>query len=145
MKTRHVNTLVIGTGAAGLCAALRLYREGVRDLLAVTEGLSMGTSINTGSDKQTYYKLNLCGAEPDSPVALAGTYAVNGAVHGDIALVESALSVRGFLHLCDLGVPFPHDALGSTRVTRPTTIPPGGPPAAGPTPRRKCASPSSGR
>ena len=112
MKTRHVNTLVIGTGAAGLCAALRLYREGVRDLLVVTEGLAMGTSINTGSDKQTYYKLNLCGAEPDSPVALAGTYAVNGAVHGDIALVESALSVRGFLHLCDLGVPFPHDALG---------------------------------
>ena len=67
MKTRHVNTLVIGTGAAGLCAALRLYRECVRDLLVVTEGLAMGTSINTGSDKQTYYKLNLCGAEPDSP------------------------------------------------------------------------------
>jgi hypothetical protein len=31
----------------------------------------MGTSINTGSDKQTYYKLGMCGSEPDSPEAAA--------------------------------------------------------------------------
>ncbi|MBQ9753595.1 MAG: FAD-binding protein [Lentisphaeria bacterium] len=112
MKKRHVNTLVIGSGAAGLCAALRLYREGVKDILVITEGVKMGTSINTGSDKQTYYKLGMYGAEPDSPADLAKSYMAGGAVHGDIALVEAALSARGFLHLCDLGVPFPHDELG---------------------------------
>ena len=112
MKKRHVNTLVIGSGAAGLCAALRLYREGVKDLLVITEGVKMGTSINTGSDKQTYYKLGMYGTEPDSPAELAKSYMAGGAVHGDIALVEAALSARGFLHLCDLGVPFPHDELG---------------------------------
>ena len=31
----------------------------------------MGTSRNTGSDKQTYYKLNLCGDFADSPAAPA--------------------------------------------------------------------------
>lgn len=112
MKKRHVNTLVIGSGAAGLCAALRLYREGVKDILVITEGVKMGTSINTGSDKQTYYKLGMYGTEPDSPADLAKSYMAGGAVHGDIALVEAALSARGFLHLCDLGVSFPHDGLG---------------------------------
>lgn len=112
MKTRHVNTLVIGSGAAGLCAALRLYREGIKEILVITEGVKMGTSINTGSDKQTYYKLGMYGTEPDSPADLAKSYMAGGAVHGDIALVEAALSARGFLHLCDLGVPFPHDELG---------------------------------
>ena len=95
-----------------MCAALRLYREGVKDILVITEGVKMGTSINTGSDKQTYYKLGMYGTEPDSPADLAKSYMAGGAVHGDIALVEAALSARGFLHLCDLGVPFPHDELG---------------------------------
>ena len=48
----------------------------------------------------------------NSPADLAKSYMAGGAVHGDIALVEAALSARGFLHLCDLGVPFPHDELG---------------------------------
>jgi len=61
-----VHTLVIGSGAAGLNAAVQLAQNGVTDLLVVTEGLDMGTSINTGSDKQTYYKLSLSGAEADS-------------------------------------------------------------------------------
>ena len=43
------NIIVIGSGAAGLCAALRLYREGVKDILVITEGVKMGTSRNTGS------------------------------------------------------------------------------------------------
>ena len=67
---RTVNTLVIGSGAAGLAAALRLKSLGVDDVLLLSEGLNRGTSINTGSDKQTYYKLGIYGAEPDSPVSL---------------------------------------------------------------------------
>jgi succinate dehydrogenase/fumarate reductase flavoprotein subunit len=107
-----VHTLVLGSGAAGLNAAVQLKAAGVDDVLIVTEGLQMGTSINTGSDKQTYYKLSLCGDEPDSPRRMAETYFEGGSMHGDLALVEAALSVRGFIHLVNLGVPFPRDAFG---------------------------------
>ena len=47
------NTIIIGSGAAGLAAAVRLNTLGVSDTAIFTEGLKMGTSINTGSDKQT--------------------------------------------------------------------------------------------
>jgi succinate dehydrogenase/fumarate reductase flavoprotein subunit len=106
------HTLIIGSGAAGLNAAVQLWAAGVRDLLIVTEGLQMGTSINTGSDKQTYYKLSLCGDDPDSPRAMAETYFSGGSMHGDLALVEASLSARAFFHLVNLGVPFPQDAYG---------------------------------
>ena len=112
VEIQQVHTLVVGSGAAGLCAAVRLRAEGIDDVRIVTEGLAAGTSINTGSDKQTYYKLSLCGDEPDSPVEMAKTYMRAGAMHGDLALVESAVSARAFLHLVNLGVPFPTDAFG---------------------------------
>ncbi len=107
-----VHTLVVGSGAAGLNAAVQLKRRGIDDLLILTEGLQMGTSINTGSDKQTYYKLALCGAAGDSPHAMAQSYLHAGGMHGDLALVESALSARAFCNLVDLGVDFPRDRWG---------------------------------
>lgn len=107
-----VHTLIIGSGAAGLNAAVQLKQSGVEDLLILTEGLQAGTSINTGSDKQTYYKLSLCGDEADSPRALAETLFEGGSVHGDLALAEASLSTRAFFHLVNLGVPFPHDEYG---------------------------------
>ncbi|MBN1888090.1 MAG: FAD-binding protein [Thermoflexales bacterium] len=107
-----VHTLVIGSGASGLNAAVQLRAGGVEDVLIVTEGLHMGTSINTGSDKQTYYKLGLYGQEADSPLAMAETYFAGGSMHGDLALVEAATSAQAFLHLVDLGVPFPRDRYG---------------------------------
>jgi len=106
------DALVLGSGAAGLAAAARLKAEGVSDVLVLTESLEGGTSVNAGSDKQTYYKLGLCGDVADSPAAMARAYFAGGAMHGDLALVESALSARCFSHLCDIGVPFPHDAFG---------------------------------
>lgn len=109
---RRVNTLIIGSGAAGLTAAQRLNTLGVKEILVVSEGLHCGTSINTGSDKQTYYKLGIYGEEPDSPQMLAQTLFNGGSVHGDVALVEAALSVRCFSNLVNLGVPFPADAFG---------------------------------
>ena len=108
----RVHTLVLGSGASGLNVAAQLYLNGIKDLLILTEGLSMGTSINTGSDKQTYYKLSLCSAEMDSPRNMAETYFANGSMHGDLALVESSLSVRSFINLVNLGVPFPRDEYG---------------------------------
>ncbi len=107
-----VHTLVIGSGAAGLNAAVQLRMGGIEDVLIVTEGLQMGTSINAGSDKQTYYKLGVYGQDPDSPVAMAETYFAGGSMHGDLALVEAAVSVRAFIHLVGLGVPFPRDQYG---------------------------------
>lgn len=107
-----VHTLVIGSGAAGLNAAVQLRRNGVEDILILTEGLDKGTSINTGSDKQTYYKLSMSGAESDSPYAMAESYMGGGAMHGDLALVEASLSARAFINLVNLGVPFPRDAYG---------------------------------
>lgn len=107
-----VHTLVIGSGAAGLNAAVQLRVNGIEDILIITEGLQKGTSINTGSDKQTYYKLGLCGADADSPIALAEIYYAGGGMHGDLALVEASQSVRAFMHLVNLGMPFPRDEYG---------------------------------
>ncbi|HRR34258.1 MAG TPA: FAD-binding protein [Kiritimatiellia bacterium] len=111
MKQTCCHTLVIGSGAAGLQAAVQLRRRGI-DTLMVTEGLRKGTSINTGSDKQTYYKLGLCGAEPDSVFAMARALMAAGGMHGDLAVAEAAGSVQAFAHLVALGVPFPRDAYG---------------------------------
>ncbi len=108
----RVHTLVLGSGAAGLNAAAQLVLNGVKEVLILTEGLNMGTSINTGSDKQTYYKLSMCGADADSPRDMAETYFANGSMHGDLALVESSLSARCFINLVNLGVPFPRDEYG---------------------------------
>ena len=112
VSVTRVHSLVIGSGAAGLNAALRLRAEGVDDVLILTEGIEMGTSINTGSDKQTYYKLSLCGEDADAPRAMAETYFAGGGMHGDLALVEAGLSARAFANLVNLGVPFPCDAYG---------------------------------
>jgi succinate dehydrogenase/fumarate reductase flavoprotein subunit len=108
----RAHTLVVGSGAAGLNAAVQLRRQGILDVLILTEGLNKGTSINTGSDKQTYYKLSLYGKETDAPLALAETYFSGGSMHGDLALVEASLSARAFLHLVTLGLPFPTDRYG---------------------------------
>ncbi|MEE8450344.1 MAG: FAD-binding protein [Thermoguttaceae bacterium] len=107
-----VHTLVLGSGAAGLNAAVQLHAGGVEDLLIVTEGLQMGTSINTGSDKQTYYKLAMCGDDTDAPQIMAETYFAGGSMHGDLALTEASLSPRAFINLVNLGVPFPRDPYG---------------------------------
>ena len=106
------NTVVIGTGAAGLNAADRLHQYGVKDLAIITEGIHTGTSRNTGSDKQTYYKLTLAGGESDSVREMADTLFQGQCVDGDIALCEAALSAQCFLRLVQLGVPFPQNRYG---------------------------------
>lgn len=106
------DVLVFGSGAAGLCCASRLANLGVQDVLILTNGIHMGTSRNTGSDKQTYYKLNVSGSVPDSVAEVAQTLFGGGACDGDTALVEAALSARCFFHLADLGVPFVRNEYG---------------------------------
>ena len=111
MKNRY-HTLIIGTGCAGYNAADRLWDLGVRDIAIVTEGRLSGTSRNTGSDKQTYYKLSLCGGEGDSVREMAYTLYSGGGVMGEHALTEAAYSTRCFMRLVELGVPFPTNEFG---------------------------------
>ena len=111
MKNTY-HTLIIGTGCAGFNAADKLYELGVRDIAIITEGRYMGTSRNTGSDKQTYYKLSLCGSDGDSVREMADTLYSGGGVMGEHALCEAAYSARCFMRLVELGVPFPTNEYG---------------------------------
>lgn len=106
-----VDAAVIGSGCAGFNAADWLFALGVENVVLVTEGIKMGTSRNTGSDKQTYYKLSISG-NADSVSDMAADLFAGGGVNGDTALAEAANSTRCFLKLANLGVPFPTDAYG---------------------------------
>lgn len=112
MRTISYDTIVVGSGCAGYNALDSLYSFGVKDVALLTEGRSKGTSRNTGSDKQTYYKLSLAGDGGDSVRSMAETLFSYGGVDGPIALCEAASSVRGFMKLCSLGVAFPTNSYG---------------------------------
>ncbi|MDP8239144.1 MAG: FAD-binding protein [Candidatus Hatepunaea meridiana] len=107
-----LNTLIIGSGAAALNAAVNLVEFGQENIAIVTDNWGGGTSNNAGSDKQTYYKLSLSGKIPDSPFEMAQDLFNGGCMHGDIALCEAQHSAQAFYHLVQLGVPFPHDKYG---------------------------------
>ncbi len=108
-----LNTLIIGSGAAALNAAVRLHAFGVREIAVATACWGGGTSANAGSDKQTYYKISLAGDLADSTCQMAADLSAGGSMHGDIALIEALNSARSFYHLVELGVPFPHDRYGA--------------------------------
>ncbi len=112
MKNFEFEAVVIGTGCAGYNAADWLYDLGVKDVAIITEGVRCGTSRNTGSDKQTYYKLSLAGDAPDSVLGMATTLFEGGAMDGDVALAEAANSARCFMKLAGLGVNFPTNEYG---------------------------------
>ena len=86
------DAVVVGSGAAGYNAAIRLKQEGIKKVLLVTEGVNCGTSRNTGSDKQTYYKLGLGGETCDSVRQMAQDLFAGGSVDGDNALCEAPSS-----------------------------------------------------
>lgn len=103
---------VVGSGAAAWNGAHTARIEKDISVFLVTEGVYMGTSRNTGSDKQTYYKQSTTALHADSPLEMAEDYVAGGAMHGDIALTEACGSLAGFYKLIALGVPFPHDRYG---------------------------------
>ena len=112
IKTYKTPCLVIGSGCAGFNGADWLYDLGFTDVILVTEGLNMGTSRNTGSDKQTYYKLALSSDCTDSVGRMAESYFKGQAMSGELALCESANSAACFFKLFGLGVPFPQNEYG---------------------------------
>ncbi len=113
MPLYSLNTLIIGSGAASLNAAVNLFEKGQTDIAIVTDQWGGGTSNNTGSDKQTYYKLSLAGDQADSQMDMAKDLFKGGCMHGDIALCEAMNSAQAFFHLISLGVRFPHDRYGA--------------------------------
>jgi succinate dehydrogenase/fumarate reductase flavoprotein subunit len=113
IKCYTTNTLIIGSGAAALNAAVNLHRLGQKDILIATSQWGGGTSNNAGSDKQTYYKLSLSGSAPDSVADMAHDLFNGHCMHGDIALCEAQGSIQAFMNLVSLGVKFPHDKYGA--------------------------------
>ena len=112
MDYKFYDVLVIGTGAAGYNAANRIKQFNKKSVAIITEAVNCGTSRNTGSDKQTYYKLGLGGDSPDSVAQMTQNLFSGGSVDGDNALCEAALSARCFLNLTELGVDFPVNRYG---------------------------------
>jgi len=112
MTVYDYDVIIIGTGAAGYNAACRIKQMSGKKVAIITEGVNTGTSRNTGSDKQTYYKLGLGGEKADSARLMAENLFAGGSTDGDTALCEAALSARCFMNLCELGVEFPCNRYG---------------------------------
>ncbi len=106
------DAIVIGSGAAAYGAADWLFKENVTDIAVICENRLSGTSRNTGSDKQTYYKLSMDGFTQDSPYKMASDIFAAGCCDGEKMYLQSVNSTRCFLRLCDYGVSFPQDAFG---------------------------------
>jgi len=102
--------LVIGSGAAGLRAAVELKRRGV-DVRIATQSAWGGTSACSGSDKQTLHTANSADRGDDFR-ALAQAIGAGGAMDADTAYVEAVGSARALSTLQFLGVPLPLDRLG---------------------------------
>lgn len=107
-----LNVIIIGSGLAGFSVADWLYEYKIDNIAMICESLNYGVSRNTGSDKQTYYKLSLNGSELDSPYALAKTFFDGGSCDGELAYIEAVNSVRCFMRLVNYGVNFPTDEFG---------------------------------
>ncbi|MCK7472445.1 MAG: hypothetical protein MZV49_00270 [Rhodopseudomonas palustris] len=107
---------MIGSGAAGLNAAVQLRRQGVEDVLILTEGLDKGTSINTGQRQADLLQAGHVRGRrrlaarpwrrPTSPAA---------ACTATWRWSRPACRARAFLHLVDAGRPVPHRRLRAVR------------------------------
>lgn len=106
------DAVIIGSGAAGYSAADWLYKENITDIAVITENRLWGTSRNTGSDKQTYYKISMDGFSQDSPYKMACDICSLGSCDGEKAYLQAVNSAKCFLRLCEYGVGFPSDEFG---------------------------------
>lgn len=111
-----LDTVIVGSGAAGLRCAVNLQRnladQPDRKILVLSEDRYNSTSFNTGSDKQTFYTWGVARDGPDSPKEMAQQIYNGNSLDGDVALVQANMSAQAFYGLADLGLPFPHDEFG---------------------------------
>jgi len=106
------DAIIIGSGAAAYSVADWLYKEKIENIAIITENRLGGTSRNTGSDKQTYYKLSMDGKSLDSPYKMASDICKSGCTDGEKMYLQAVNSIRCFLRLYDYGVDFPTDEFG---------------------------------
>jgi succinate dehydrogenase / fumarate reductase, flavoprotein subunit len=110
LPVHRCGALVLGSGAAGLRAAVELKRRGV-DVVIATQSAFGGTSACSGSDKQTLHTANGAGRGDDFR-AMAEALGAGGAMDEDTAYVEAVGSLRALSSLQFLGLPVPQDRLG---------------------------------
>ncbi len=106
----RAEALVLGSGAAGLRAAVELKRRDV-DVVIASQSAFGGTSACSGSDKQTLHTANTAG-RGDNFRALADALGAGGAMDEDTAYVEAVGSQRALASLQFMGLPLPQDRLG---------------------------------
>lgn len=105
-------SLVIGSGAAGLRAAVEMKRRDV-DVTIISQSAWGGTSACSGSDKQTLHTANTKDHGDDFQ-AMAAAIRAGGAMDEDTAYIEAVGSIRAMASLQYLGLPLPQDDLGGT-------------------------------
>jgi succinate dehydrogenase/fumarate reductase flavoprotein subunit len=103
--------LVLGSGAAGLRAAVELKRRDV-DVVVATQNLYGGTSACSGSDKQTLHTASGSGRGDDFD-ELAAALGAGGAMDEDVAYVEAVGSLPALASLQFMGLPIPLDRYGA--------------------------------
>ena len=110
LPVHRAEALVLGSGAAGLRAAVELRRRNV-DVVIASQSAFGGTSACSGSDKQTLHTANTAG-QGDDFRALAEALGAGGAMDEDTAYVEAVGSARALSSLQFMGLPIPQDRLG---------------------------------
>ncbi|WP_300034398.1 FAD-binding protein [uncultured Roseobacter sp.] len=105
-------SLVIGSGAAGLRAAVEMKRRGA-DVTIISQSAWGGTSACSGSDKQTLHTANTKD-QGDDFQDMAAAIRAGGAMDEDTAYIEAVGSIRAMASLQYLGLPLPQDDLGGT-------------------------------
>ncbi|MEO0484478.1 MAG: FAD-binding protein [Pseudomonadota bacterium] len=105
-------TAVVGSGAAGLRAAVEAHRSGV-DVVILSQSAWGGTSACSGSDKQTLHTANTAD-QGDNFKDMARAIRAGGAMDADTAYIEAVGSTRAMASLQYLGLPLPQDPLGGT-------------------------------
>lgn len=104
--------IVLGSGAAGLRAAVEMVRRGI-EVAVLTQSAWGGTSACSGSDKQTLHTANTAD-RGDNYRAMARAIRAGGAMDEDTAYIEAVGSGRAMASLQYLGLPLPQDAYGGT-------------------------------
>ena len=107
----RTQALVVGSGAAGLRAAIELQRQGITVLVATMSAYG-GTSACSGSDKQTLHTAGTSN-HGDHIANLARDIGSGGCMDHDQEYVEAAGSFAAFGVLQYLGLPLPTDRFGA--------------------------------
>ena len=112
VPVHHCGCLVVGSGAAGLRAAVEAKRRGA-DVTIISQSAWGGTSACSGSDKQTLHTANTAD-QGDNFKDMARAIRAGGAMDEDTAYIEAVGSPRAMASLQFMGLPLPQDNLGGT-------------------------------